>query len=239
MNIKKILSSEENPLVSVVRLTDPNRIQRGMGFVYKRLNRRVKVIVTCRHNFMKYSFTDFQFLLGNKNVDLNIVSAPFYHENPAHDIVLCIAHDSERHKTAEFNSNLRNSTPHNKQVLYNSKCDFHPDRINFPFYVMKQIVFTTEMHLAIKDFGQEGEFVRPTNEVRKLELTKEGYVIYPSLGMKSVVGCSGSPIFDDDLNLYGMNVRGIGETDKLVYVPIAEINSMYKKIEADVQKYII
>jgi hypothetical protein len=237
MNIDKILRSEENPLVSVVRLKEPQRIQRAMAFVYKKLSRRVKVIVTCRHNFIAYPFEDFEFLLGGDRNPLNIVSPPFYHENEAHDIVFLVAHDSSKYKTFDFNLNPRNVRPANNQILYNSKCDFEPNFPNFPFYVMEQKTFEVEMDYAVKLYNVQGISVQRTNKAMKAELTKDGSVIYHSHGMRSVVGCSGSPIFDKDFNLYGMNVRGKDGEDVLIYVPVSDLNKMYQKIESEIMKY--
>lgn len=235
MNLERIFTTEENPLISVVR-TDPQRVQRGMGFVYKKISRKIKVIVTCRHNFMSYPFSEFQFLLSGKENPLNVISEPFYPDNIAEDILFLVAEDSRRYQTAEFELSSKN-IPMNKQILYNSKCDYNPDFPTFPFFIMYQQVSLSNMHYGIKTFDGQSESVFSDNEVRKKELRDSGHIIYPSLWMKSVVGCSGSPIFDGNLNLYGMDVRGVGDTDQMVYVPVSDINKMYRSIESKIRKF--
>ncbi len=239
MNIDKLILSDENPLISVVRLKDSERVQRGMAFVYKKLSRKIKVVVTCKHNFIKHSFEDFEFFLGGKKNPLSVISPPFYHPNKSHDIVFFIVQDLRRYQTAEFILKSKISHPYNGQTLYNSKCDFNPDIPNFPFYVMCQQTYEPNMCWGVKEFETKGESVKPENEIRKNELIEKGYVIYPSIGMRSVVGCSGSPIFDSDLNLYGMNVRGIDGRDELIYVPVSEINNIYSKFLPEIKKYSI
>lgn len=237
MNLEKIFSSEENPLVSIVRTTDPHRVQRAMGFVYKNLSRKIKVVVTCKHNFYKHPFEDFQFYLNNKNIPLEVISPLFSHEHEAHDFVFCVVRDHRRHRTVEFNIHPKNPVPFDGQILYNSKCDYHPDKAGVPFYVMRQPIFITEICYGIKALASEGEAVKPGDEKRKKELVEDGCVVYPTVGMKSVPGCSGSPVFDNELNLYGVNARGVGNLDVLVYVPISEINETYRHLEFEIRKY--
>lgn len=233
MNIDKLLPSEENPLISVVRIDNPMRIKRGMAFVYKKLTRKYKVVVSCRHNFLSHPFNEFKFFLGANKNQLKVISGPYFHQDEAQDIVMFLVEDSMMYNTREFNTNPSNIDFYDKQILFNAKCDFEPHIRKFPFYVMRQEIFTMNIIAALKTYDSTGEIVELKNESRKNELLDQGYVLYQTVGMKSVVGCSGSAVFDEELNLYGMNVRGIGNKHELIYVPISVINEFYESIKSE------
>ncbi len=240
MNIDNILGTDKNPLISIVRHYEQERIQRGMGFVYKNLSRRIKVIATCKHHFISNPYTDFTFLLGAKSVQLKILSEPFYSDKKSEDLVLFVVEDSRRHQNIEFNTNAKVFKPFSGQILYNSKCEFNPHTpLVFPYYVMRQEIFPIDMMYAVNNFDTTCIAVGPNDEEKHKEFIENGSVVYPALGMVSKVGCSGSPIFDDELNLYGINIRGSdgNNGDVLVYVPVSNINELYRKAQSEIRKF--
>lgn len=238
VDIDNILRTEKNPLISIVRTNDDGRIQRGMGFVYKNISRKIKVIATCKHNFITHPYTDFSFLIGAKSHLVKIISPPFYSDIESEDIALFIVEDSRRHQNIEFNAKPKFQKPISGQVLYNSKCEFNPHMPTiFPFYVMRQETFAIDMSYALSGFEKAGIAVSPGDESTQKEFIEKGCVVYPAIGMVSKVGCSGSPIFDDELNLYGINIRGANDSDVLIYVPISNVNRLYNKIMPEIKKF--
>lgn len=172
------------------------------------------------------------------SVPLKILSGPIYAENKNEDVALFVALDRRRHKNVEFNLASEKNIISDGMILFNSKCNFNPDIPTFPFYVMSQEIFKTDRCYALNGFDKGGETIDPDEIEKEVGLKEKGYVIYPSIGMVSKKGCSGSPIFDKDLNLYGVNVRGVGNTDQLVYVPTEVLNNLYLKNETQIKLFV-
>jgi hypothetical protein len=233
MDINNFLTSDKNPLVSVARTKEMGRVQRGMGFVYKNISRRIKVIATCKHHFLHNKPEDFQFFLGGQKVALTPLTSALYSNNPAEDLAFFIVEGPRTTKNIEFNIGLENLKTTDGQRLYNVRCTYEPYVPAFPFQAMIQETFKVDMLYAVNFSNVTmSESVDPENIERQAELIENGFIIYPSIGMVSKVGCSGSPIFDDNLNLYGVNVRGAESTDQLIYVPLNNLKQVYDEVVA-------
>jgi hypothetical protein len=220
-------------------MVEMNRIQRGMAFVYETLSPTRKVILTCRHNFILNPFPECKFLLGGNRIPLMPVSPPLFSQNKNEDIAFFVAHDPSKQEVEKFKLNTTTELFEGKELI-NSKCIIEPYNSNqFPFYIMNQEVFDTHgvgvCNLNL--LNREGILYKKENTEAIAAAKQRGDVIYPMLGMVSKAGCSGSPIFDSEMNLYGIDVRGVGETDQLLYVPALVIEETYKSLENEINRY--
>jgi hypothetical protein len=244
MKIETIMFSDRNPIVSLTRMVQDGpgfRFQRGVAFVYKNVSRRIKVLATCRHHFIKFPFEEFEFSLGMGNKILRPVS-PAIIPDSGEDIAFIVVEDSSRTKCLELNKIKDLKKVQKGKNLFNVKNDVGDINSRDNLFVMRQ-KFKHLSHYMVLDAveNEQGDTFDSSLEMhqQKIEQAKsKNMIIYPTVCMISRPGCSGSPIFDDDFNLCGINLRGRDDIDMLGYLPSSEVERYYRQLEAEIQGYL-
>lgn len=229
MNIDTILGGPKNPLVLLNRMVSANRIQRGMGFVYKNLSRKHKVIVTCKHHFLQFSLSEWGLLLGQNHHPLRIIK--MFDPGKDVDLVFVLVEDPNQAPNIELSKKGNVARKKERSILFNCKNDYSPFTFQFPFYVMSQQFVHSDLHMALSSLESTTGSLVPTSELHLVA----GQVIYPTIGMRTMKGCSGSPIFDERMRLYGLNLRGVGpQSDIMGYLPTDEIEKHYLSLKKEI-----
>ncbi len=220
------------PLVTITcRPTYPQG--RSMGFVHSTLSDERLVIVTARHVFvlgndpMKYVFA---FADGTEAEIERIICS----SSTADDLIFLIAKQRPGYRPIIFRRPKQERVF--PRVLYN--CRNVTGEALFPIRVAKQ----TPVRVLPEYFfmSPESEALRevvPGNNLRRIKtLLDAGWSRLNLAVLYSRPGFSGSPIFDDTWNLYGMGSQGTagdpGEStgDKLAYYPASYIDQALQRV---------
>lgn len=202
-------------LVTVTRRRADGGLSRAMGFVYAVLPSGRVVICTCRHNFLESSdLTAFTFL-GGFNREEQYVQL---HPNPLYapddrDIAFIVTRRMTMAKKLRAFDTRAFDKWHaeGEGILYNCR-NAIGEQINTQLFVAQQTIGPPRNpdHRAwISAKDAENAHMLPETDTAELpSLRERGYIEHGYMRMYTRSGFSGSPIWDDQLRLIGMNVRG-------------------------------
>lgn len=241
MQIENIISNKLNPLVNINRVTS-RRVQRCMGFIYKNYSKKIKLVATAVHNFYDFPVSEFNLYLGNSKYPLSKKSGII--TDGVYDIAFIVVKDTRLIDNIALHpkDNIEIVRGDEELSLTNIKNVFNPDEHNnYPYLVQSQSGVTRSKEVEIIPYNDLDKlFVLDIADKQGIsEAEKRGFAVYNTLNMISSVGCSGSPILDENLNLYGINIRGNKrEADKIAYLPTNKIEEIYKRLLPKINKYL-
>lgn len=228
-----------NPLVTFTRQRSVGRPYRSMGFVYASLPSGRNVLCTCRHDFLEVEDLGARTLLGGFNREERydpLHAIPLYAEDDR-DICFIVA----RRETVVQRLKLLDAVAFDKWhaseegILYNCR-NAIGERADSQFDVAQQEIGppmdpTHRAWINIRD--EEIAYVLPETDTVKLPALRErGYHEHGYICMYTRPGCSGSPIWDDQFRLIGMNIRGTCDGDAGDYCGYVYAGDIRRAFEA-------
>ncbi len=202
-------------LVTVTRQRADRFLSRAMGFVYEILPSGRVVICTCRHNFFESSDLTALALLGGYNREEQYVPLhpdPLYASDDRDIAFVITRRVTMAKKLRAFNTQAFDKWHANEEgILYNCRNAIgeSPDT---QLFVTRQVIGPPRnpAHRAwINVNNTETAHILPETDLIELPgLRDRGYIEHGYMRMHTRPGFSGSPIWDDQLRLIGMNVRG-------------------------------
>ena len=245
----KMLSTSTNPLVAITPLpsgfrTGMNReFNRAMGFVSQRLRGQLRLVATCRHVFEYYD-KGYEYIVTMRTPDasqLDIVGKPIFDTNPESDIAFLVVRDPKYIRTEPLVIGTADIPLPEKRTLYNAanRTDFVSSICEF--FVARQQVVELNQWAFTKLSSLIVNLVPKTDLEKQEELLRDGWIKCRCLNMVSRVGYSGSPVWDDKLRLYGMDVRGSEpgpdyHGDIMVCIPSSEIYLARQRVNSQIER---
>ena len=248
--VTTMLTTGENPLVALTLFPKDamatGRFIRGMGFISEKLGGNRRLIVTCRHAFMEYG-DGCRLFVAMKNPrqnELKVVGRPILDSNPENDIAFLVVRD---HKNAQVRPlEIKEEDPPISEgmTLYNAGNQTNPSVELCDFHVLRQPIRERRAWGFTKCSDPGTENVAWDDQDRQAELIQNGYMKCRSLNMISRGSFSGSPIWDEELRLYGMDIRGSDpgteahakQGDMTICLPTSELYLARRRMDAQIQE---
>ncbi len=209
-----------NPLVTISRWPAGGTLSRAMGFVYEILPSGRAVICTCRHNFLESEdLTTFTFLGGliREEQYQPLHPTPLYAADER-DVCFIVAQRVTMAKRLKlFDARAFDKWHATKEdILYNCRNALGESDVDegddSQLYVARQIIGPARnpaLRAWVTIHDAKTAHVLPETDTAELPALRErGYLEHGYMRMYTRPGFSGSPIWDDQLRLVGMNVRG-------------------------------
>ncbi len=248
--VTEMLTSAINPLVAItvipkVLLTQFEMgLQRAMGFVIQRLRGNLRLVVTCRHVFPP-SVQDHHLIYTMKNpkpTAVKAVSEPIFDPNPESDVAFVIIRDPQNARSRPFALQAADIPLPHQCILYNARNVTESTACEF--FIARQPVRETNEWAFTKFSDPYVTHVPLDDETEQQQLLADGWIRCRSLHMVSRQGYSGSPVWDDDLRLHGMNIRGSEPGtehhdnfgDIMIFVPTSEIYLARQRADDQIQR---
>ncbi|HSX24686.1 MAG TPA: hypothetical protein VLG69_01840 [Candidatus Andersenbacteria bacterium] len=160
------------------------------------------------------------------------------------DIAFLLVHDPLNAPTQPFTLHAGNFQITDGMTLYNARNQCDPFRRTYKVDVTSQTVRDRRQIVFCK-FSQKNTHVVPIENLNeRVQFEQQGFIGCRALTMVSRPGYSGSPIWDNQLHLYGMDVRGSTPSDNAyaedgditVCLPTAEMYAARQRIDSILQK---
>jgi hypothetical protein len=229
MNTQELLNWPQDPLVAIngIEKSDVRYMTRSMGFVIEKPSRGLLLIATVRHAFDDTPRT-YQYLkTGPLNTVTHLQALVRIDDLPSEsDIAFILVKDPADSAIKSFV--LDPSDPlliKSDQVLCNAANRCEHLRRKFDMDVTRQTVTECD-ELSFCRFKERKTKACRCTDSRKIEqLIAEGWQCCRNFVMQSRPGNSGSPVWNETLELFGMNIRGTGieGNDILVMIPRGEL----------------
>lgn len=202
-------------LVTVTRPRGGGTLSRAMAFVYEVLPSGRVVICTCRHNFLEVNdLSSFTFLGGFNREEQFVPLHPMPMYAPdGRDISFIVTRRvTMAKKLRAFDTRAFDKWHANDEgILYNCR-NAIGEQSNTQLFVARQTIGPPNKpgHRAwISAENAETAHMLPEDDTVELPgLRERGYIEHGYMRMLTRPGFSGSPIWDDQLRLIGMNIRG-------------------------------
>ena len=246
--VENLLFGTANPLVMICVYGPEDPIKgrqffRSMGFVCERLKDNLKLVVTCRHSLLELKkYQQGCVVMKNPNVNvLKVMGEPIEDTNPETDIAFMVVEDPFNSPTQPFMLSEENPPLVVKdQMLYNASAkDVNPFMRSFNPFIARQQVGEEHRAAYCKMSETATNWMPFTNVELQQKLEGEGWIRCRMFNMVSRKGFSGSPIWDDELRLYGLDVRGSSPGDgffeelgdQVVCLPTSELYKARQRIQ--------
>ncbi len=250
-DFNQIACSLANPLVAIVQQPKAAHLPfgLGMGFISERFKGNKRLITTCRHNFnvssQNYKFIFATAVLGTNETDrwreLTMIGQPIFDPREGSDIAFAIVKDPENARTRVLKAENRElPIPTNPPELSNVRnASFDNGNGTYQFEILTQLDIA-ELDRQMYQFTDNSIVCEPVkNEQHASELVETGYFPCRTLTMISRPGCSGSPILNDNFELFGMDIGGTEAGDKdgdiAICIPSNELYEARRLIDAEIQ----
>lgn len=210
----ELLTGGKNPLVTLTFVRGLE-YPRSMGFIVERFEKGLRLVVTCKHVVRLMHMPSYQKLVFFKNpkpTALTCLGDPVEDFLAENDIAFLVVHDPTNSPTQPLPLDY-GLLPINGQTLFSSKNDCEPLKSSYGIHITCQQVEEFQQIAYCKFSSIDVYSVHMDNLDERRQRESEGYMPYRKLKMVSRPGYSGSPIWDKDLRLYGMHVRGSAPTD--------------------------
>lgn len=201
--------------MTITRQRQDRALSRAMGFVYEVLPLGQVVICTCRHHFLEVNDLSEFILLGGFNREEQYIPLhplPLYAPDDR-DIAFIIARRVTKAKKLRAFDTRAFDKWHAEGggILYNCR-NAIGDQEDTQLFVAKQTIGpprnpTHRAWISLSDVHM-AHMLPETDTVELPGLLDRGYLEHGYMHMHTRPGFSGSPIWDDELRLIGMNVRG-------------------------------
>ncbi len=244
--VVNMLSGSSNPLVAITLIGPRPTVQgipisRSMGCVVERLTGNLRLVMTCRHAFENLS-NGYRLTVAMKNPNptpLDPVGQPLEDPEPESDIAFLVVRDRLDAPTEPLSIGQLDPSLTGMQTLYNAanRCD--PLSLHYEVFVARQTAKERPQRAFCKLSGRATETVPADDRVRHDELLRQGYFSCRMFQMHSRQGFSGSPVWDEQLRLYGIDIRGTqpgdgmheSMGDVLVCLPTSELYLARQRVQ--------
>ncbi len=244
IRIQNWLKDKRNALVAITRRNEDQSLSRSMGFVIDHLETGHEVICTAKHVFGKEKNLESYHIHQGINGELELA---MHHPSPLNaptdlDISFLISSvRNEKSLLLDASHYGKWTAPsisqeNTQSFLFNTKNIIGTSRSAI-FDVMRQAQKPYPHGLKLWSKYENRVVELRADDYEGLpKLKEEGYLEYGLLQMFSTPGCSGSPIWDEDLRLIGMNTRGNDLSNKkdngdlLAYVYNQDLQDTYQSL---------
>ena len=219
----KLLRKYTNPLITVSIIQGGTsvgaNVGRSMGFVIERLEDDLRLVVMCRHSLTGKQRYDQSFIVGIENPGPTVVQCmgwPIEDPDPRTDVAFMVVRDPLNANTKCFA--LRAEDPpriQQAQRLYNVQNQCNPLTRTYGTLVTPQSIraeTTTAYRSVLR--GTDTRWVSFEDADARHQFIEAGWIEHRRFNMVSRRGYSGSPIWDEELKLYGMVVAGSEPSDE-------------------------
>ncbi|HLC48905.1 MAG TPA: hypothetical protein VJI96_00780 [Candidatus Andersenbacteria bacterium] len=249
-----MLGGNTNPLVSVTFIERPNPIikksigcPRSMGFIVERFEKGLRLVATCKHAISFFSMSAYTNLVAFKNpkvTSLQCIGNPIGDPERESDIAFLLVRDPLDAPTQPFALHAEELRIVDGMTLYNAQNQCNPVTSTYNVPVAAQSVEDRKQIVFCKLSEKDTHIVSIENTDKRLQFEQQGFVGYRALSMVSRPGFSGSPIWDNQLRLYGMDVRGSSPKDTFytdmgdftVCLPTSAIHAARQRIDLSLQR---
>lgn len=250
--MKQWMHSSESPLVGISVLgmspqeySPQIKQSRGMGFVLEQFSDGVNLVATCRHNLEVTQGANAQIIVSHrgrgKPTTVMVIGDPIHDPRDENDLSFILIQDSSETRKRLFSIPNKNPKLPRGRVLYNAKnsIELFPPKYNIELFRQSNIRESEYIAYCSRSKVEEARFIPKSNTEEIAEYEAMGGVRYRVLNMISRPGFSGSPIFDKQGVLYGMDARGqyggkMG--DLLGCMPVTEISAARKRADEIIKK---
>lgn len=248
--LSRMVSSDINPLVAITIVPKfrPSylslKVSRSMGVVVSRLRGNHRLVLTCRHAFHNLDDQHECFLGIRKNCRLEMLGPPIFDTNQESDIAFLVVRDEMNILTEPMVLTPDDYVVGERSVLYNAQ--------NVSNGVYNPSVFNVMRQFPVRERIEEAIFVKysdpfvwqtpvdNTSLIQKLNTT--GWQRCRSFTMRSRPGFSGSPVWNDNLQFIGMDIRGSNRDDRngdvMVCIPSSQIFMSYNKLKSQIESLV-
>jgi hypothetical protein len=233
------LLSTRHALFGVIRPVG-NGGFRSMGFVYDVLTSGHQVLCTARHIFSEDSdLRAYHFFQASHTPALTSpVHASPINAPDDYDLAFVVLPPTANRTRVLNPTHYQQWSPSTPEWIYNAKNIY--SEATYPVDVMRQEVqpMNNQKLRAWCLLGGDSEIL-PTDDKAGPHLREDGYREYGLMNMYSPPGCSGSPVWDENLCLVGMNVKGSTEGGHcMAYLFAGDIRSLYERSRAQIERTI-
>jgi hypothetical protein len=219
-----------------------------MAFVAERLQGNLRLIATCRHAIWPLKeYPRVRVTINNPHpTELQIIGKPIEDTREETDIAFILVQDPKNAPTQPLVIQAADPpTIELGAILYNASAEtVNPLTWQFKPYVARQVVGGEMLRTYCKMSEADAVSV-PVEDIQQEKLLQQaGYISCRLLNMVSRKGYSGSPIWDNNLCLWGLDVRGSSpdqETyqqwgDVAVCLPVSELFEARQRIEPQLKE---
>ena len=225
------LNAKQAPVVTITRRSTFPR-GRSVGFIYRVLSDRKLVVATAKHVLLpERNPQAYEFALFDRSAGLNIEEW-FSSPHSADDIVFLVATAVPGFDPVSF------GRPEDEmwlpETVYNAKNTLGETRYPISLFAQKAGVRVYEDLVFYLSEEHPRERVKATNSERIAELRQLGYSELRLAQLYTRPGFSGSPIWDNKWNLYGMESGGTDGTsehgDQVLFYPSSYLDKVWSEI---------
>ena len=241
-----MLGGNTSPLISITFVGSPNLLTgsihypRSMGFMIERFDNGLRLV-------QFFWMPDYRNVIAFKNPKptiLTCVGSPIEDPEAENDVAFFLVRDSSNAPTKPFSLHADNLNIVDGQILYNAQNRCEPLRGYYEVFVASQSIHNKKWIVFCKFSVKETHSVALDDHERQNQLQQEGWIGHHLLQMVSRPGFSGSPIWDNQLRLYGMDIRGSTPQDSFyaergdvaVCLPTNVLYMARQRIEATLQQ---
>jgi len=252
--VERLVSGERNPLVGItIAITKPEpRLFRGMGFITERLGKELRLVATARHVLQPLLENSSSCVLRlginpARPTSMLLVGQPIEDSDPETDIAFFLARDPTNAPTQPFSLKTEDapSLRDTKGTLYNAQNCWSLLGPPYGAEVSRQSEVSELGRAYCKLSLPHHTHAVPFDDLElQAKLREEDWIECRLLQMISRAAFSGSPVFDDELRLYGMTVRGTEPRssnyerwgDALVCLPTSQLFAARQRIDSRLQQ---
>jgi hypothetical protein len=249
--VTNMLSGPSNPLVAITLIGPAVTVQgiplsRSMGCIVERLPGNLRLVMTCRHAFENLT-NGYRLTVAMKNPrpsPLLPIGQPLGDPEPESDVAFLVVRDMLDAPTKPLIIQLSDPPLNGMQPLYNAanRCD--PLSRYYEVFVARQAAKERQQRAFCKMSVRTTQTVPVTDLVRQEELRQLGWISCRMLQMHSRTGFSGSPVWNENLQLYGIDVRGTEPGDGvhenmgnvLVCLPTSELYLARQRVQSQLDQ---
>ncbi len=245
MDTQELLTWPYEPLIAIngINVADPHWCARSMGFVVEKLPNKLRLIVTVRHAFDKvqrhYQLLKSGFMRGVTSLEF---IGKVEDTLPESDIAFILAKDPTDCAVMPFILEPSDPVlPVGPLILFNVANRCEHTRGRFLLDVAEQ--FTQECdELCFCVMSEKTPKSCLVTDTKKIERLSEGRQCCRSFMMESQPGNSGSPVWNEHLELIGMNIRGGANSQGInfmVMIPRGELYLARQRITPRLNKLLV
>ena len=247
--VVNLFSGSQNPLVTItgtgIHRLDEGRVTRSMGFIVESLDEDLFLVVTCKHVFLQKGYRLIYAMKNPLPTMLTQVGAVIADPLPESDVAFLVLRSPTHIQKKFFSLDRGDIQVKDDSVLYNAKNQCDPFTRMYGVFMARQSCVREHKRFAFCKLSEPKTRFIPKSDVEEQScLLKQDWLRYRALVMLSRPGNSGSPIWDDELRLYGMNARGSTPEDNpdsgdtLIFIPTSELYQARLRVEDELSKII-
>jgi hypothetical protein len=243
----EIIEARKDPIVAIslpdLSTLSPEGIseEKAVGFILEDLSTRLRLVATCGHAIRQLEDPNKKLLVAHRvpNGILGLeVKGVIHDPKEENDLSFLIVNDPSASKKIHFKMPIGEPQIPSNNTLYNSKNAGSLPFGRFDLQHFRQAnVLETDYYQYSRRLESELICINRTDFGAQKEIEEAGYIKHRVFNMMSRPGFSGSPIFDDNGTLFGMNLRGTNpkqenyQGDLVACLPTSEIIKGRQRIE--------